>query len=68
MSAALKGNKRAIGSRGSTGYKFTPEQIERLRQSHLGQKSWNKGKKGLQVSWNKGLKGLKRNRTIKIAT
>jgi len=28
------------------GYKFTPQQIERLRQSHLGQASWNKGRGG----------------------
>lgn len=54
ISQRMKGNKHALGSRGSLGYKFTPEQIKKLSIAHKGQKSWNKGKKGLQVAWNKG--------------
>ncbi|KKR69696.1 MAG: hypothetical protein UU10_C0007G0002 [Parcubacteria group bacterium GW2011_GWF1_40_6] len=40
------------------GFKASKETLIKLRESHLGQKAWNKGKKGLQVAWNKGIKGL----------
>lgn len=39
------------------GKKMPPEVIEKLRQSHLGQAAWNKGKSTGQVPWNKGMKG-----------
>lgn len=35
------------GGEGVSGYKFTPEQRKRLSESHMGQKSWNKGKIGI---------------------
>jgi len=36
-------------------YKRTTEHRKAMSEAHLGQVSWNKGKKGLQVAWNKGL-------------
>lgn len=35
---------------------FSEEHIRKLKESHIGQKAWNKDKKGLQTAWNKGLK------------
>lgn len=40
------------------GSKMTEEQRKRCSQAHLGQKSWNKGMKGLQTAWNKGKEHL----------
>ena len=42
----------------STGWNGKPceESIGLLSKSHIGQKAWNKGTKGMQVAWNKGLK------------
>lgn len=43
------------------GKKMSAEQRAKLREAHLGQEPWNKGKKGLQVAWNKG---MRKNETI----
>jgi len=39
------------------GTKLSEETRRKLSESHKGQISWNKGKKGLQIAWNKGRKG-----------
>lgn len=44
-----KGNKHPL-----FGKKFSEEHIKNLRESHLGQKAWNRGLKGVTVAWNKG--------------
>jgi group I intron endonuclease len=41
-----------------TGLKRSPETLLKLSISHLGQKSWNKGTKGIIKSWNKGNHGM----------
>lgn len=44
----LKMKLAKLGKRGNhTGVKASPETLIKLRESHLGQKAWNKGKKGL---------------------
>jgi hypothetical protein len=40
--------------------KLSAETIEKLKQSHIGQKPWNKGLVGAQVPWNKGKSGLQK--------
>jgi hypothetical protein len=42
-------------NRGKT---HTEETRKKLKESHLGQVPWNKGKRGVQIAWNKGLKGF----------
>lgn len=42
-----------------------PELKKKQSESHKGQKSWNKGRIGLQVAWNKGKKGYLSLETLK---
>ena len=46
------------------GYKFTPEQIEKLSRAHIGQIPWNKGK--LKVNKDQAIEYLKVNQTAKL--
>ena len=46
---------KSDGGEGTSGYKHTPEQIEKNRQSKLGKAPWNKGTKGVMTAWNKGI-------------
>jgi hypothetical protein len=53
ISAAKKGK-----TSNRKGAKHSPEAIQKMRDSHLGQVAWNKGLVEAQVPWNKGLKGV----------
>lgn len=44
-SQRMLGNKYTAGNTFRRGAKATPETIQRLRESHLGQEAWNKGQK-----------------------
>ena len=52
ISAAKKGKPS-----NRKGAKHTEEAIQKMRESHLGQKAWNAGLVGAQVAWNKGVQG-----------
>ena len=52
ISAAKKGKPS-----NRKGAKHTEETIQKMRESHLGQKAWNAGLVGAQVAWNKGVQG-----------
>ena len=47
---------KSDGGEGASGYKHTPEQIEKNRLAKLGKAPWNKGTKGIVIAWNKGKK------------
>src|SRR3990167_3197862 len=51
-----KGSKGVMPSPWNKGKKLSEEIRKKLSISHIGQKSWNKGKKG-SIAWNKGMKG-----------
>lgn len=52
ISAAKIGKKS--NRRGS---RHSAKSIQEMRESHIGQKSWNKGSVGVMKAWNKGLVG-----------
>lgn len=47
---------KSDGGEGTSGHKFSEQQLKNLSNAHLGQVAWNKGLKGIQVAWNKGQK------------
>jgi hypothetical protein len=58
-----EGSSGSVG--GNKGKKASPETIAKLRESHLGQVAWNKGKKGSTSGWPKGeLRGKTWNKGI----
>lgn len=42
------------------GQKHSEESIKKMKDSHLGQKPWNKGLVGAQVAWNKNKTGVQK--------